>query len=49
MRHSSLPAADLPSLDDVLADARYYEPTNLGAEATVRERWERVRRIIRGR
>jgi len=36
-------------LPDVLADARYYEPTNLGAEATVRERWERVRRIIRGR
>jgi putative ATPase len=36
-------------LPEVLADARYYEPTNLGAEATVRERWERVRRIIRGR
>jgi len=36
-------------LPDVLAEARYYEPTNLGAEATVRERWERVRRIIRGR
>ncbi len=36
-------------LPDVLSEARYYEPTNLGAEATVRERWERVRRIIRGR
>jgi putative ATPase len=35
-------------LPDVLADAAYYEPTSLGAEATVHERWERVRRIIRG-
>jgi putative ATPase len=33
---------------DVVQDARYYEPTTLGAEAAVRERWERVRRIIRG-
>jgi len=33
---------------DVVADARYYVPTALGAEAPVKERWERVRRIIRG-
>ncbi len=33
---------------DVVADARYYEPTSLGAEAAVRERWERVRRLVRG-
>ena len=34
---------------DEVVDARYYEPTNLGAEAPVRERWERLRRLIRGR
>jgi putative ATPase len=33
---------------DVVADARYYQPTSLGAEAAVKERWERVRRIVRG-
>jgi putative ATPase len=33
---------------DVVADARYYQPTNLGAESAIRERWERVRRLIRG-
>jgi putative ATPase len=33
---------------DVVADATYYEPTTLGAEAGLRERWERIRRIIRG-
>nr|WP_235959402.1 replication-associated recombination protein A [Nocardioides acrostichi] len=33
---------------DVVADKRYYEPKEIGAEAGVRERWERVRRIIRG-
>ena len=33
---------------DVVADAEYYRPTALGAEAAVRERWERLRRIIRG-
>ena len=26
----------------------YYQPTALGAEAAIKERWERVRRIIRG-
>jgi putative ATPase len=33
---------------DVVADAAYYEPTNLGAEAAMRERWDRIRRIVRG-
>lgn len=33
---------------DVVADAEYYQPTSLGAEAAVKERWERIRRIIRG-
>ena len=33
---------------DVVADREYYQPTALGAEAAVKERWERVRRIIRG-
>ncbi len=33
---------------DVVADASYYRPTSLGAEAAVRERWERVRRLVRG-
>ncbi|CAM3215098.1 replication-associated recombination protein A [Nocardioides dubius] len=33
---------------DVVADATYYQPTALGAEATIKERWERVRRLIRG-
>jgi putative ATPase len=34
---------------DVVADASYYQPTNLGAEAAVRERWERIRALVRGR
>jgi putative ATPase len=33
---------------DVVADATYYRPTTLGAEAGVRERWQRIRRRIRG-
>jgi putative ATPase len=33
---------------DVVADAAYYEPTDHGAEAAVKERWERLRRIVRG-
>jgi putative ATPase len=33
---------------DVVADATYYRPTSLGAEAAVKERWERIRRMIRG-
>jgi len=34
---------------DVVADAEYYQPTSLGAEAAVKERWTRIRRLIRGR
>ncbi|HRI96571.1 MAG TPA: replication-associated recombination protein A, partial [Nocardioides sp.] len=34
---------------DVVLDAEYYRPTALGAEAALKERWERVRRIIRGK
>ena len=34
---------------DVVADAEYYRPTQLGAEAAVKERWDRIRRIVRGR
>ena len=33
---------------DVVADATYYRPTSLGAEAPLKERWDRVRRMIRG-
>jgi putative ATPase len=34
---------------DVVLDATYYRPTALGAEAAVKERWERIRRMVRGR
>jgi putative ATPase len=34
---------------DVILDAEYYRPTSLGAEAAVKERWERIRRLVRGR
>ncbi|MGI8522550.1 MAG: replication-associated recombination protein A [Nocardioides sp.] len=33
---------------DVVADEEYYRPTALGAEAAVKERWERIRKLIRG-
>lgn len=33
---------------DVVLDREYYQPTALGAEAAIKERWERVRRLIRG-
>jgi putative ATPase len=33
---------------DVVLDAVYYEPTANGAEAAVKERWERLRRLVRG-
>ena len=33
---------------DVVLDREYYQPTSLGAEAAIKERWERVRRLIRG-
>ena len=34
---------------DVVKDARYYEPTTLGAEAGVRERLDRIRKLLRGK
>jgi putative ATPase len=40
--------AEQQYLPDVVIDAQYYRPTELGAEAAVKQRWERVRRIIRG-
>ncbi len=33
---------------DAVAGASYYRPTSLGAEGAVKERWERIRRLIRG-
>jgi putative ATPase len=33
---------------DVVADATYYRPTSLGAEASLKDRWQRIRRMIRG-
>jgi putative ATPase len=33
---------------DVVADAAYYEPTSLGAEAALKDRWERLRAMVRG-
>ena len=45
-----VPSHDLAAgIEDVLLDAAYYRPTSLGAEAAVKERGDRVRRIIRGR
>ncbi|GAB4004692.1 replication-associated recombination protein A [Nocardioides ultimimeridianus] len=41
--------AEQQYLPDVLADAAYYRPTELGNEAAVKQRWERIRAIIRGR
>jgi putative ATPase len=35
-------------LPDELSDAAYYQPKEIGAEASIKERWERVRRILRG-
>ena len=40
--------AEQQYLPDVLADAAYYEPKEIGAESAIKERWERVRRIVRG-
>jgi len=34
---------------DAVVDAEYYRPTSLGAEVAVKERWTRIRRLIRGR
>ena len=33
---------------DVVGDAAYYQPTTHGNEAAVKDRWERIRAIIRG-
>jgi putative ATPase len=33
---------------DVVKDATYYEPTSLGAEAGLKQRWQRIRSLIRG-
>lgn len=33
---------------DSVEEAAYYQPTSHGAEAAVKERWERIRAIIRG-
>jgi putative ATPase len=33
---------------DQVLDAEYYRPTSLGAEAAVKERWDRIRRMVRG-
>ncbi|MBA2953046.1 replication-associated recombination protein A [Nocardioides sp. CGMCC 1.13656] len=33
---------------DTVLDRAYYQPTSLGAEAAIKERWDRVRRLIRG-
>jgi putative ATPase len=33
---------------DVVLGREYYRPTSLGAEASVKERWTRIRRLIRG-
>ncbi|MGZ4474264.1 MAG: replication-associated recombination protein A [Nocardioides sp.] len=34
---------------DAIGDAAYYQPTTYGNEAAVKDRWERIRAIIRGR
>ncbi|RYE76917.1 MAG: replication-associated recombination protein A, partial [Myxococcales bacterium] len=33
---------------DVIADAEYYRPTTLGAEASLQARWQKLRKVIRG-
>ncbi|MDQ4006499.1 MAG: replication-associated recombination protein A [Actinomycetota bacterium] len=33
---------------DVVDGTTYYQPTSLGAEGPLRERWERIRQILRG-
>ena len=34
---------------DVVVDAEYYQPTSLGAESALKERWERIRAMVRGK
>jgi len=40
--------AEQQYLPDVLDGAVYYQPTSRGAEGAMRERWERIRSIVRG-
>lgn len=40
--------AEQQYLPDVLAEASYYQPKEIGAESAIKERWDRVRAIIRG-
>jgi putative ATPase len=40
--------AEQQYLPDVLLDAEYYHPKEIGAESAIKERWERVRAIVRG-
>jgi putative ATPase len=40
--------AEQQYLPDVLVDADYYHPKEIGAESAIKERWERVRAIVRG-
>ncbi|GAB7005604.1 replication-associated recombination protein A [Nocardioides sp. AN3] len=40
--------AEQQYLPDVLAEAAYYQPKEIGAESAIKERWERVRAIVRG-
>jgi len=48
VHHEPFGIAEQQYPPDVVGDARYYQPTTLGAEAAVRERWERLRRVVRG-
>ncbi|CAN5184881.1 replication-associated recombination protein A [soil metagenome] len=45
---SELGVVEQQYLPDELLGVRYYEPTDHGHEREVRQRWERLRRIIRG-
>ncbi|WP_445321642.1 replication-associated recombination protein A [Nocardioides sp. GXZ039] len=47
--HAPFGIAEQQYAPDVVADAEYYQPTEFGAESSIKERWERIRRIIRGR
>ena len=40
--------AEQQYLPDVLADASYFQPKEIGAESAIKERWDRVRAIVRG-
>ncbi len=40
--------AEQQYLPDLLDGTSYYHPTSLGAEAAIAERWDKIRRIVRG-